>query len=453
MSWIDISPRSRGQKLSLTAFFLLVFAASPALADHPEEMVGVWRLDREAVLDSAPAVTKALKAKGRRVSEQQVRSKLKRLKSKLELLANGKFIMRGRAPGQRRTQKTIGVWDFDGDLVLKPVRGHPIPPIKLRNGRLVMNHPVMHGLRLVYIPPSEAPVCVVDLSAYTKQARGLLLSMLMDATTKLVYKSFVVTLERTRLKLARYLQRKGLPRLWFQKKPKTFYQKFGKLLQGRKKGANIPCLSFLRELGENVTKVITVLQIAEAASAGAYKEAAIIATLESIAAYSPAAGVLIALGKAVKADWEAFAKRVDEKFYRKYYNAYYLDEGHRPKKTQIERSQKARFRRFMDNMAESFSQGGVGGAARGSVAGYRAVQLSGTIINFASASGHPITRRDLEVEEKDGRYRFKTAGARVAIWLLFKGFERTFKKDIKAEALRRALLHQNKVSKKATVDA
>ncbi len=285
--------------------------------------------------------------------------------------------------------------------------------------------------------------CNKDLSSYSQKIREILIFELLNRATPYLQQKLVKIIEAS-MKLGYKLTER------VAKAGKTMYSavrvKFNKFAAGR---VSLPPISpdsaFLKKIDEvfaaagkarsagpltplidgitsNMDKCYNLFKIAEAASSGAYSEAAY---TTAVAAYSNLAGIVVTLGEAAKEDWDGFCETNYESEFRRFYRRIYFEDGQLPSERIGKAGQQARLKGFMDECIEWLSAGGGHGA-----------NLRKMLIDFASYKLNlKKDRSDFAVAE-DKMVMASRADATV-LASLFQAYEQVFLMDLEAERARK----------------
>lgn len=302
--------------------------------------------------------------------------------------------------------------------------------------------------------------CKLNLTVYGQAVRDKILDKLLESTSRELYNRFVSGSEEIasallrKAQTTRTLQRMkqyrlpGLTDSIPRRPPPDVLDKLQKGFESSRLRKSSPACVMLMKLASNLDTALKVLEAAEAASAGDYSTAAVVAAAQAVGMYSPMAGLAVALGGAVKADWDAYAERVHEKFFRAWYVKLYY-QGDRPSEARWQAGRKARLQGFMDDAIAYLQTGGV-----------QAAQLRKTLKDFAyynlpsdnwayfGLGPRAFTDADFAVTE-DGKLKSRYGG--VALAALFQAYEETYRKDLDAELLRRLAIEQMKAQRKLVV--
>ncbi len=326
---------------------------------------------------------------------------------------------------------------------------------------------ILHGkqrLPFSFPPFGGACGCKLNLAVYGQAVRDKILDKLLESTSRELYSRFVSKSEEIASALLRKAQTiRALQRLKNYKlpgltgpnpnpiplrPPPDFLDKLQKNFENSRLRKSSAACAMLAKLASNLDIALKVLETAEAASAGDYSTAAAIASAQAVGSYSTVAGLAVALGGAVKADWDAYGERVHEKFFRAWYVKLYY-QGDRPSEARWQAGRKARLQGFMDEAIAYLQTGGV-----------QAAQLRKTLKDFAyynlpadnwayfGLGQRAFTDADFAVTE-DGKLRSRYGG--VALAALFQAYEETYRKDLDAELLRQLAIEQMKAQRKLVV--
>jgi hypothetical protein len=236
-----------------------------------------------------------------------------------------------------------------------------------------------------------------------------------------------------------------MPLLVGMNPPKNFYQKLSLEFIPNRAGS-IPATPVLGTVFEKLTTALTVIEAADSALDGDYATAAFKVAIEGVGLYSNSLGLLLAAGEAVKADWDAFAKRVYARDYRKFYEYLYYSGGPRPSLRVYKKGRQARLRTFMNEVHDELTGGDVGGASKLAAGGFRSANFRKMIMDFAHYRlERTLTRADFETTPgRRGRLVFKNQYLRSIFVALFHDFEKTYQDDLNVEMMRKIAIKQAK---------
>ena len=312
---------------------------------------------------------------------------------------------------------------------------------------------------LTYPPFS---LCDANLDPYTELARSMILEKVFKVAATEVYESFKTVLNAGWMKVVDKIHywefatdnyQYRMTTLTGKVPPKNFYQKMAnQFIPDKPK--HIPALEKLPDIADKIGKALTILHVADAAIDGAYAEAGWVALAEAVGAYSNSLGILYAVGQAVKADWDAFAKRVYEKEYRRFYMDLYYAGGKKPSEKKGSLAQRQRLRDFMFEALQTLSSGGVGGATKWAVAGGRPAQFRKMLMDYAYYKlNMDLSYTDFETTTRKGKTVLVHKHVGAVFAALFRDFEKTYRDDLNAERMRKLAIKQAKYMKKAIKDA
>lgn len=304
--------------------------------------------------------------------------------------------------------------------------------------------------------------CKLNLTVYGAAVREKLMDRLLARTSQELYTRFVAGSEQIASSLlrkaqtARALKRLGsykLPGLTGpipKRPPPDFLDKLQKGFENSRLRKPSPACAMLSKLASNLDLSLKLLETAEAASAGDYASAAGAAAVAAVGEYSNLAGITLALAAAAKADWDAYAQRVHEKFFRIWYVKLYY-QGGRPSDARWKAGEKARLHAFMED-AIFYLQ----------ATGWEATQFRRVLKDFAyynlpsdawgyfGLGSRALTDKDLEVTDGEpGKLKSRYGG--VVLAALFRAYEETFRKDYDAELFRQLAVEQMKAQRKLVV--
>ncbi|MBF0294395.1 MAG: hypothetical protein HQL96_04330 [Magnetococcales bacterium] len=302
-------------------------------------------------------------------------------------------------------------------------------------------------------PPFQG-VCNADLNSYGQAARTLIANVLLEKASKTLYDKLVNGLEKSLSATLRTIQEWRVDPARYRLNALSEGGRFGAKLPGdlldnlqqafekSRLNADPPAGTMLRSMGENIGKALGVLQVAEAATSGAFKEAAQVAAIEAIGAYSNAAGIALVIAQAAKADWDAFAERVHEQQFRQFYTDFYFQKSRLPSEARGRVAKRERLRAFMSEAIERLDLGGSYGAP------FRKM-----LVDFAYYKlERSMTRDDFATTEKNGQPVLKTKPAAMVLAALFNTYEEIYWQDLDAERTRRIAERQAREQRRLMSD-
>jgi len=309
--------------------------------------------------------------------------------------------------------------------------------------------------------------CNVDLNAYGKKGRGIIMGALLNEAGDAAYKGLLdgashlwkKTYDKIHLwelKTDRYAYRyRGFTK---QRMPqKDLYQKWASKFMPDKAG-RFHASPFIENITGNLSDVLDAISIADSALNGEYGKAAYSSAVTAVGMYSNGLGLLVAAGEAAHADWEAFAERAYEKQYREFYEQLYYSGG-KPSLKKSRKSQRRRFREFMQESLFFVSGGNVGGAGKygagSTMGGGGGAQFRKMIMDYAYYKLQlSLSRADFGVTEgRGGKLRLNTKELGTVFWNLFDDFERTYQNDLYASLMKKVTAHTAKKLKSEFIDA
>ncbi len=315
-------------------------------------------------------------------------------------------------------------------------------------------------LPFTFHPFGGACGCKLNLTVYGVAVREKLMDRLLERTSQELYTRFVAGSEAIASSLlqkaqtARALKRlkhyklPGLTDPLPKRPPRDFLDKLQKGFESSRLRKPSPACAMLSKLASNLDLSLKLLEAAEAASAGDFSSAAGASAVAAVGQYSNLAALTLALAGAAKADWDAYAQRVHEKFFRIWYVRLYY-QGGRPSDARWQAGEKARLQAFTHDAIEYLQTGGV-----------QAAQLRRVLKDFAyynlptdgwayfGLGPKALTDQDLQVSE-EGKLTSRYAG--VVLAALFHAYEETYRKDLDAELLRQLAIQQMKAQRKLVV--
>ena len=123
----------------------------PEIADRPptptddDRLAGVWLLDRQALLESAPVVARSVGA-----DLAEVQAGLARLSLRLEFKDDGSFSFQGRTPSGDEVQAG-GRWQLNArQISILHASGDPIPDLFFERNRVYAIDPQLGGMRMEF---------------------------------------------------------------------------------------------------------------------------------------------------------------------------------------------------------------------------------------------------------------------------------------------------------------
>lgn len=309
-------------------------------------------------------------------------------------------------------------------------------------------------------PFGAACGCKLNLTVYGVGVREKLMDRLLERTSQELFTRFVAGSEAIASSLlqkaqtARALKRlqhyklPGLTDPLPKRPPGDFLDKLQKSFENSRLRKPSPACAMLSKLAANLDLSLKLLEAAEAASAGDYSSAAGAGAVAAIGQYSNLGALTLALAGAAKADWDAYAQRAHEKFFRIWYVKLYYQAG-RPSEARWQAGEKARLQAFMQDAIEYLQTGGV-----------QAAQLRRVLKDFAyynlpsdgwayfGLGPKALTDEDFQVTE-EGKLKSRYAG--VVLSALFHAYEETYRKDLDTELLRQLAVEQMKGQRKLIV--
>lgn len=337
-------------------------------------------------------------------------------------------------PNRKRRFKLTGVVHADGKLYIGWSKYHVKKPKEL-----------------VF-----TPFCTeeTDLNVYTEKAQDIINGNMLNAASTLAYEGFrrgveegwqylVQEAHTMEMLKGTYVWRNSLG--FAKKPPLSMMEELSlKFIPDRKKVVKVPATPLLKGLFENLGTAISLIEAADSALDGDYATAAFQTVVEGIGLYSNSLGLMLAVGQAVKADWDAFAKRYYAKEYRHFYEELYYTGGKRPSMTVWKKNRKQRLLTFMEEARDTLTDGGVGGAGSWSTGGTRASRFRAMLIDFAEYRMElKLTYDDFAtVEDSNGNLVFKHKYLQSLFITLFNDFEKIYINDAVAHAMRQIALKQ-----------
>jgi hypothetical protein len=300
------------------------------------------------------------------------------------------------------------------------------------------------GLWAVRFVPFEGGGCGcnLNLGLYGEAIRKKLVGNLLKATSQELYtrflsgsenllSAFLGQLQRwrvdpARLKLAGLVDARPPGRM-----APDFLDKLQRGFENSRMGEVSAGCKMLAKMGSNVVLTLNLLQATEAATAGDFSKAGLGIAAEAVKSYGSGAAWAIVLGQAVKADWDAFAERVHNKYFRDFYvKLYYQGGGKRLSKQRWQDGRKARLKAFMEDALQNLDMGGVNGA-----------QFRQMLIDFAAYKlERKLTRADFDLTE-DGKALRSRASASV-LAALFHDYERFYQAEVEFSVTRHLGIEQ-----------
>jgi hypothetical protein len=301
-------------------------------------------------------------------------------------------------------------------------------------------------------------MCNPDLNAYSEKARSVILTMALNEAAKHTYqlyesamteiwKGFVSNVHLWEYATDNYTYR--TPMLAGRLPPKNFYEKIADNFIPDAPGS-LPALPMLDTLVSNIGTAFTLIQAADSALDGDYATASLKLAIEGIGLYSNGLGLLVAAGEAVKADWDAFAKRAYEKQYREFYEKLYYQGGPAPTDAAARKTRKQRLRLFMEEAMDYLTAGGVGGASDCAAPGVAAAQFRKMIIDYAHYKLEmELSRCDFATDEYRGKTRLRNKHLMPVFAALYRDFEKTYRDDLHTLKMKQIALEQAKLLEKS----
>jgi len=272
--------------------------------------------------------------------------------------------------------------------------------------------------------------CNSKLSTYEGKFYEELLKKLIDASSDVVAKSVVKTVEFASGQAAKWLGRQNA--LSLTKRFEAAYRaaQFKDLYDT----ANDLLPDKFDQLAGNVTKVLTIIEIAESASAGDYKQVGTVVAWNVLGAYLPGGIVLVPLAQAAQADWQRYNRKRHEKVFRKFYVDLYYD-GKRPNSRKGSGDRKLRLKNFVSLSLEYLATDDslVGRPFRNMLRDFAYYQLQ-----------RSFSHADFNVVGEGTGARLANRGSGLALAALFRAYEAVYDKDRKSELMRRVTRHQSK---------
>ncbi len=272
--------------------------------------------------------------------------------------------------------------------------------------------------------------CNPKLSSYEGKFYEELLKKLVDASSDTVVKSVATTVEHVSGEAARWLGRRKAMDL--KKRFEGAYRaaQFKELYDT----ANASMPDKLDDLAGNVTKVLTIIEIAESASAGDYKQIGTVVAWEVLGAYLPGGVVLVPLAQAAQSHYQRYARAKHEKEFRKFYVDLYYD-GKRPNARKGSENRRLRLGNFVSLSLEYLA----------TLDSHRGRPFRAMLIDFASYQlGIAFAPKDFAVIGEGPRARLADRAASSALAALFRAYEEIYDKDRKSELMRRVTKRQSK---------
>lgn len=296
-----------------------------------------------------------------------------------------------------------------------------------------------HNLPLSFPPFGE---CNLELNSYGRELRSQLLNALIDAASKYTFQRLkgaanelrAWTREMAILWRIRTDRYADLLDALGKKPPLSVFERMEREVMNASvrpgavgKLVETPVWKVVREVGENASKGMALVQVANNFIEGQYGEGAITVFIEGVGIYSNVAGLAAAAAKATYDDWVEFEKRYAEKEFKELYRKVYYDGGGRPKPERWRAERTARLRHFIEEVYDWLDYGGLQGD-----------RLRKVLIEFAAGKLEmKLSRADLKlVDKEDGGRTFADRRAVAVLGALFLEFESVFEKDAEAELLR-----------------
>ncbi|MBF0584304.1 MAG: hypothetical protein HQL80_08730 [Magnetococcales bacterium] len=296
--------------------------------------------------------------------------------------------------------------------------------------------------------------CNDDLNSYGQAARTIIGNVLLEKASKTLYDRLVSGLENSLSATLRKLQEWRVDPAKYHlsslteggrygsKLPPDLLDQFQKSFENSRLNVDPPAGVMLRSVVDNIGRGLSVLQVADAASSGAYKEAAQVAAIEAIGTYSNAAGIALVIAQAAKEDWDAFAERVHEQQFRKFYTEFYFQGTRLPSEARGRMAQRERLRLFMSEAIERLNLGGSYGAP------FRRM-----LVDFAYYRlERSMTLADFDTTEKNEQPVLKHKPAAMVLAALFNAYEEIYWKDLDAERTRRIAERQAREQRRLMVE-
>ncbi|MEO5353949.1 MAG: hypothetical protein H7835_12175 [Magnetococcus sp. XQGC-1] len=314
---------------------------------------------------------------------------------------------------------------------------------------------ILHGGATypLHFPPFTAG-CNDDLNSYGQAARTIISNALLEKASKTLYDRLVSGLENSLSATLRTIQEWRVDPAQYRlsalteggrfgsKLPPDVLDKLQKAFEESRMNVDPPGGVMLRSVADNIGRALTVLQVADAASHGAYKEAAKVAAIEAIGAYSNAAGIALVIAQAAKEDWDAFAERVHEQQFRKFYTDFYFQGSKLPSESRGRMGQRARLREFMSEAIERLNLSGEYGAP------FRKM-----LVDFAYYKlERSMSRADFDTTEKNDQPVLKHKPAAMVLAALFNAYEEIYWKDLDAERTRRIADRQAREQRRLMIE-
>jgi len=282
--------------------------------------------------------------------------------------------------------------------------------------------------------------CNLNLNVYEEKARKWLVETLLKKTSAELYTRFVSGTENLTSAFFRQLQTYrvsperyrlgGLLSRAPRKLPPDLIDKLQRNFENSRLGQASPACSMLAKMGSNVVLTLNLLKAAETASAGDYMAASLLAAAEAIKAYSSGASWAILIAQAVKADWDSFAERVHNEYFRKFYVEVYFQGGKKPSRELWQAGKKARLKAFMEDALEYLAADGG-----------KSAQFRQMLIDFAKYKlERTLSREDFDVSEDGSRLRNKKSAYVLAS--LFQEYEKVYRGDLETETVRKLAMEQ-----------
>lgn len=337
-------------------------------------------------------------------------------------------------PKRKRRYKLSGKVEADGKAYIRWSKYHKKKPVKL-------------------IFPAFC-TATTDMNVYTAKARDVIKGEILNAAARHTYRGFRKGVEEGWKYLVQqahlreaikgtYVHRYSLNIA--KRPPLPLMEELSlKFIPDRKKAMVIPATPLLGALAENLTTALSLIEAADSALDGDYATAAFQVAVEGIGLYSNSLGLLLALGQAVKADWDAFAKRYYAKEYRRFYEEMYYGGGKRPSMAVWKQSRRDRLRSFMETARDQLTGGGAGGSNSWSSGGGQSLAFRQMIMDFAKYRLEmELTYEDLATTDgPGGELVFRHKYLQSVFVSLFNDFEATYEKDVMAEAMAAVALKQ-----------
>ena len=283
--------------------------------------------------------------------------------------------------------------------------------------------------------PTKPKACNKNLDSYSAEARKKIMGKLLDMVSEELIKNLTITFTE----IDKKLWEKTGKGTGLSKSVKDYVKSKVKPIDGKALRKSIVSNSMLsakmlKSLANNLSNTLSFLEIAGAASDGAYGKAAVMAVLEYAAGASNAAAVLIFIGQATVADYEKFSKAAHDEFFRKFYVQLYYD-GERPAVTEDPAGDKKLRMKHFYELAMDYIEG----------KGTLGVQFINMLVDFAYYDlEKKIKPADFTVFDDEKGNRTMKTEARVVLGALFSAYEQVYLNDLKAEKVRQLAVEQTK---------